>query len=69
MEAQHWVGEAADCHYIDSDQAEALLAQLQEVGRMLNSMMEKSHLFCRSNQNMIRDERAEYLTIRERSDQ
>ena len=52
METQHWVSEAYDC--IDSQQAEALLAQLEEVGRMLNSMMEKSHLFCRQNQNMIR---------------
>ena len=25
----------------------SLLAELQQVGRMLNSMMEKSHLFCR----------------------
>ena len=65
METQHWVSEAADCRYIDSQQAEALLAQLQEVGRMLNSMMEKSHLFCRQDQKMIRDEQAEYLTGKE----
>jgi four helix bundle protein len=65
METQHWVSEAADCHYIDSQQAEALLAQLEELGRMLNSMMEKSHLFCRQNQNLIRDEQAEYLVKRD----
>src|SRR6266849_1100079 len=53
METQHWVSEAYDCHYIDSEQAKALLAELQQVGRMLNSMMEKPHLFCRQNQNMI----------------
>jgi four helix bundle protein len=65
METQHWVSEATDCHYIDSQQAEALLAQLEELGRMLNSMMEKSHLFCRQNQNLIRDEQAEYLVKRD----
>jgi hypothetical protein len=43
----------------DLEQANDLLAQLQQVGRMLNSMIEKSHLFCRQNQNMIRDEQAE----------
>jgi hypothetical protein len=28
---------------------------------MLNSMMNKAHLFCRKNQDMIREEQAEYL--------
>ena len=65
METQHWVSEAADCHYIDPERAKALLAELQQVGRMLNSMMEKSHLFCRQNQNMIREEQAEYLVERD----
>jgi four helix bundle protein len=61
METQHWVSEAYDCRYIDLEQANDLLAQLQQIGRMLNSMMEKSHLFCRRNQNMIREEQGEYL--------
>jgi four helix bundle protein len=65
METQHWVSEAHDCQYINSEQAEVLLADLQQVGRMLNSMMEKSHLLCRHNQNMIRDEQAEYLVKRD----
>ena len=46
METQHWLGEACDCRYLDSKQAEHLLRELEEIGRMLNSMMEKSHLFC-----------------------
>ena len=61
METQHWVSEACDCRYIDSERANALLAELQQIGRMLNSMMDKSHLFCRKNQDMIREEQAEYL--------
>jgi four helix bundle protein len=65
METQHWINEACDCGYIESERAEALLAELQQVGRMLNSMMEKSHLFCRQNQDMIREERAEYLMKQE----
>jgi four helix bundle protein len=46
METQHWLGEACDCHYLDEKRAEHLLRELEQIGRMLNSMMEKSHLFC-----------------------
>ena len=49
LETQHWVGEACDCHYLNSKQAEDLLGGLQQIGRMLNSMMEKSQLFCRAD--------------------
>ena len=51
METQHWISEASDCCYLDSSSAEALLAELQQIGRMLNSMMDKSALFCRPNSN------------------
>ena len=61
METQHWLGEACTCGYIDAAQAEALVAELEQVGRMLNSMMEKSNLFCNQNPNMIRDEEGDYL--------
>jgi four helix bundle protein len=49
METQHWLGEASDCRYVDSKRAESLLVELQQLGRMLNSMMEKSRLFCRAD--------------------
>ncbi len=48
METQHWLGEAFDCHYLDEKRTEHLLRELEQIGRMLNSMMDKSHLFCRS---------------------
>src|SRR5512134_1732364 len=35
METQHWLGEASDCRYVDSKRAEALLVELQQLGRML----------------------------------
>lgn len=47
LEAQHWVGVALDCGYLESKQAEGLLAELGRIGRMLNSMMEKARLFSR----------------------
>jgi four helix bundle protein len=66
METQHWLAEARACGYIDSAQSEALIAELEQIGRMLNSMMEKSRLFCGQKPNMIREEEGEYL-VPERS--
>ncbi|SRR6266496_4577004 len=61
METQHWLSEATTCGYIDSAQAEALVAELEQISRMLNSMMEKSHLSCSQTPNIIRDEESGYL--------
>ncbi|MBI5968904.1 MAG: four helix bundle protein [Deltaproteobacteria bacterium] len=46
METQHWIDEACACQYIDTKQAEQLTGELMEIGRMLNSMMNKANLFC-----------------------
>ena len=61
METQHWVDEAYDCQYLDSKQAEELTADLMQVGRMLNSMIDKAHSFCGQSNHMVRDETVEYL--------
>ena len=62
METQHWLGEACDCHYVNPKQAEELMEELLQIGRMLNSMMVKAHLFCGQDDHVIREEMAEYLT-------
>jgi len=41
METQHWVSEALDCGYISSAHAIQLNSGLEEIGRMLNSMIKK----------------------------
>ena len=46
METQHWVGEALDCGYLTALEATQLNSNLENIGRMLNSMMEKSECFC-----------------------
>lgn len=56
METQHWVDEAYDCQYLDSKQSEELTEELIQIGRMLNSMIEKAHLFCRQNNWAVHDE-------------
>lgn len=46
METQHWIGEALDCRYISPTDAAQLNTNIEEVGRMLGSMMEKADSFC-----------------------
>ena len=61
METQHWINEAYECQYLDSKQAEELTKELMQIGRMLNSMIQKAHLFCGQNNYMIHDETVEYF--------
>ena len=61
METQHWLGEACDCHYVNPKQAEELMEELLQIGRMLNSMMDKASLFCGQSNHVIRDEPVESL--------
>ena len=62
METQHWVGEALDCEYISPADASQLNSGLEEIGRMLNAMVEKAHLFCGSPDDTLREDASEYLT-------
>ena len=62
METQHWIDEARDCHYMDQKQATELTEELMQIGRMLNSMMVKAHLFCGQNEQVVREEMTEYIT-------
>jgi four helix bundle protein len=60
METQHWVDEAYDCQYLDQKQVGELTEELLQIGRMLNSMMDKASLFCGQSNHVIRDEPVEY---------
>jgi four helix bundle protein len=61
METQHWIDEAYDCQYLNAKQTEELTGELTQVGRMLNSMIDKAHLFCGQSNHIIRDETIDYL--------
>ena len=63
MEAQHWVDEALECGYISPSDAKQLNSGLEEIGRMLHSMMEKASLFCGSPDGVVREEAAEYFAV------
>ena len=62
METQHWVGEALGCGYISNADATRLNSGLEEIGRMLNSMMAKADLFCGAPDNILREPAPEYFT-------
>ena len=62
LETQHWVGEALDCGYIAPADATNLNSGLEEIGRMLNSMIEKADSFCGSPDGVLRESAPEYFT-------
>ena len=47
LETQHWLDTAVSCRYLNEGQAGNILGELEEIGRMLNSMMAKAKTFCR----------------------
>ena len=49
METQHWLDMATSCGYLAKEEKEIIETQLQEIGRMLNAMMAKAHLFCQKD--------------------
>lgn len=61
METQHWLEIAFSCGYLSSEEKELLLADLLEIGRMLNPMMQKSELFCGSRPHLLHDTLSEYM--------
>ena len=61
METQHWIDEALDCRYLDPEQAEKLTEELTQIGRMLDSMIEKAHLFCGESHFVVREDARGYM--------
>jgi four helix bundle protein len=46
LETQHWIETAVDSSYLSKELATKLIDQYLSIGRMLNSMMNKSSTFC-----------------------
>ncbi len=47
QETQHWIETALDCNYISDEQQQYFLSKYEEIGKMIQSMINKSSLFCR----------------------
>ncbi|MBA4053662.1 MAG: four helix bundle protein [Marivirga sp.] len=47
LETQHWIETALSCSYISKEEADTLLTECIIIGKMLNSMIQKSDSFCK----------------------
>ena len=62
METQHWLEVAADCGYLDRQQAAGLAARCEEIGRLLGGMIAKAGKFSNPEALRLREEQADYFT-------
>ena len=62
QETQHWVETAADCGCLTQEEVRALENDLAELGRMLNSMMDKAASFCGELPFTLHESTVDYFT-------
>ena len=55
LETQHWVHVAVTCGYLGEEISKELLDELERIGRMLNSMVRKSHMFCGFEKSLFKE--------------
>lgn len=61
LETQHWVSVAFSCGYLNEENKIQLINDLMETGRMLQSMINKSKMFC-GKSSEVNEALAEYIT-------
>lgn len=49
FETQHWLETACECEYLNSEEAKRLIQKCESIGKMLQSMIDKSSAFCNNN--------------------
>jgi four helix bundle protein len=62
QETQHWIETAADCEYLTEEEVRSFNSDLAEIGRMLNSMIEKADSFCGDPTSALHESITEYYT-------
>ncbi len=62
LETQHWIETALDCNYLTPEQSANLVAQYDEIGRLIAGMIAKASMFCGTPTYSIREQAAEYFT-------
>ena len=60
QETQHWVETAKDCAYLNEADTGELLGVLAEIGRMLQSMIDRAPEFCSQHPAGVREDPADY---------
>jgi four helix bundle protein len=63
QETLHWIETALDCGYLTEEEIGRFNSALAEIGRMLNSMIEKAPSFCGEPSFILHDSTADYFTI------
>jgi four helix bundle protein len=48
FETQHWLEIACECKYLDESEKNRMLNFCESIGKMLQSMIDKAPLFCRT---------------------
>jgi four helix bundle protein len=48
FETQHWLEVALECEYLNQTSANELIMKCESIGKMLQSMMDKAGMFCKS---------------------
>ena len=66
LETQHWIDVAATCEYLRPEEQAPLRGGLEEIGRLLHSMILKADTFCERFPGGIREDEAEYAFTNER---
>lgn len=46
LETQHWIEVANECEYLNNIQTNELISDCEHIGKMLQSMIDKSKSFC-----------------------
>ena len=46
LETQHWIETANECAYLKDEEKDSLINKCESIGKMLQSMLEKSSSFC-----------------------
>jgi four helix bundle protein len=62
QETQHWIETAADCEYLTEAEVSNFNNELAEIGRMLNSMIEKAGSFCGEPSVALHESAVDYFT-------
>ncbi len=63
METQHWLESAVDFGYVSVENVAPLLADCQEIGRMLGGIIAKAGMFCRPDALSLHKEQGLYFVL------
>jgi four helix bundle protein len=47
LETQHWLEISKECYYINEDVAKKLMQKCESIGKMIQTMIDKSSAFCK----------------------